>query len=82
MAKHKVIVNKVLFDAIRSGSMRAIIRSCDVNYKLNDVIYFHELDKSGKRCTGRVIHRYIIHVASGVDFGVPSDMMVVSLYCY
>lgn len=85
---HKIKLDPGMMDSIRNGQMRVQVRWNDRDFQAGDHLELHETVFSGAEMfndgkpvefTGQITHCRIMHVLNGVQFGLVSGFVALSI---
>jgi hypothetical protein len=79
MKNHDLKIWPEYFTAMMFGNKSFEIRENDRDFKVGDYLTLREYGPKTKEYTGRVLTRQITYIFDGGSFGIPENMVVMSV---
>jgi len=67
------------FRSVCSGAKRHEVRKDDRNYQVGDRLHLREWDPAARSYTGREVSVMVTHLTDGGTFGLPPELVVMSV---
>jgi hypothetical protein len=79
MKVHELKCDKKEFQAVYIGSKAFEVRINDRNYQVGDSLHLKEFDPEKKTFSGRFCSKRITYMLSGPSYGLPDNMVIMSI---
>lgn len=77
--KHELKTWPGPFEQLAIGAKRCEVRKADRPFRVGDALWLREWDPFTRDYTGRHLTVLVTHMIEGGEWGVPSDMVVMSI---
>jgi hypothetical protein len=76
---HELKIWPMYYLAMMHGNKTFEIRENDRDFKVGDQLTLREYEPKTKKYTGRVLARQVTYIFNGGSFGIPENMVVMSV---